>query len=1025
MQWKKFLILLGLLLGALSGLRILWMGIFSDIQHVPSKNGELHLRNWNAEDGQIILLDGEWEFYPSKWLQDGKKQRLDGSKPTLIQVPGGWNEPVRAVISAPYGFGSYRLRIYVNPDKHLTYSLRLLSVRTASEVYINGRLVANSGKVADSKEGSTARNLPYTASFTADEEGVIDLVIQVSNYVDSRSGGIARSIKFGSEQAIAQEMKLSVSMQVLTTVIFLIHSAYAFILYLLGSKQKKLLYFSLLTFSFTLSSTLSSDEKLFHQIIYIGSYWDFWISNAAFLIGCYAFLECTNHRELAFWNRIYPVFRLLILGTAGAAGLLNTDQLTTIFPVINLLAGTAVIIAMIAISRTVVKNLRENWLLLFSVLALIHHIIWVLFWRERGYSIVYYPFDLIISMGCLASVWFRNYFNMYKNTNELATALQRMNDHKDQFLANTSHEFRNPLHSILNLAQSVQKREKSVMQDRSLKELETICSVGRQLNLILNDLMDVMSLREGNPRIHLQVIPIQPIVTGVIDMLRLNAEVKSISIVNLIPEDFPPVHADENRIIQIVFNIIHNAVKYTNEGFISISAHQKAGRAYIVIADTGIGMNEAMLKRAFLPYEQGNTDETMIEGGFGLGLNISKQLVELHGGTLEVSSVQGAGSQFIFSLKLADPKVESLKTYASEVLPLHSVTVQEQLPPDREHVASNRPALLIIDDDPVNLQVLEAILPPDGYDVTMTTSAKQALAVLDTKEWDLVISDIMMPVMSGYELTRRIRERYTFTELPVLLLTARSQPQDIQGGFRAGANDYVTKPVEAVELKLRIKALITIKQSIREQLRLEAGWLQAQIQPHFLFNALNAISALSDINLEKMRDLLDEFTNYLRNKFKFHNMDSLVPVEEELSLVRSYLYIEQVRYEDRLQVIWRIDDYGSLRVPFLSIQPLVENAIKHGIMKRKRGGSIQIRIAVMETHAEITVEDDGDGMSEGQLQRILKRNHDSSSGVGLINTDQRLKRHFGTGLDIASMPGEGTAVTFQVPLKREEGSNKL
>jgi sensor histidine kinase YesM len=130
--------------------------------------------------------------------------------------------------------------------------------------------------------------------------------------------------------------------------------------------------------------------------------------------------------------------------------------------------------------------------------------------------------------------------------------------------------------------------------------------------------------------------------------------------------------------------------------------------------------------------------------------------------------------------------------------------------------------------------------------------------------------------------------------------------------------------------------------------------------------------------------------------------------------VRSYLYIEKVRFEERLQVIWEIDDYGELEVPFLSIQPLVENAIRHGVMKRIRGGKIFIRISVYETHAEITVEDDGIGMDEVQLQRILERKADSRSGVGLINTDQRLKRHFGTGLHIKSTLGTGTRVTFHV-----------
>ncbi|MNJ52565.1 Sensor histidine kinase YpdA [compost metagenome] len=130
--------------------------------------------------------------------------------------------------------------------------------------------------------------------------------------------------------------------------------------------------------------------------------------------------------------------------------------------------------------------------------------------------------------------------------------------------------------------------------------------------------------------------------------------------------------------------------------------------------------------------------------------------------------------------------------------------------------------------------------------------------------------------------------------------------------------------------------------------------------------------------------------------------------------MRSYLYIEKVRFEERLEVVWETNDYEELKVPFLSIQPLVENAIIHGIMNRARGGKILIRIFVYNKHAEITVEDDGIGMEEVQLQQILERNADRNSGVGLINTDQRLKRHFGTGLHIESKLGAGTKVTFHV-----------
>ncbi|WP_259445608.1 hybrid sensor histidine kinase/response regulator [Paenibacillus lautus] len=1032
MKKSHMILLIGLLLVILSSLRMVWMVLLPHQEQVSITNGQLDLRHWNADDGGVLLLDGEWEFYPSLWLLDGsRRQRVSAEiEPKLISVPGGWNEALHSEEPTPYGYASYRLRIKVSPKQNVNYSIRVPSVRTSSELYVNGRLLAKSGQVAKTKEEYTAKNLPYSTSFTADKNGVIDVVIQAANYVDSRGGGIARSIKFGSEEAVAQEMKFSVSMQTLGAIIFLMHSVYALILFLLGNKEKKLLYFSLLTLCVTISSLFSNDEKLFHQLFYIGSDWDFRLSNAAFMIGCYALLECTDHRELPYWRRVYPVYTVMALGTAAVTLFLAPHQVIMLFPVYYLLGCIAALITIIAIIKKVIQDIKSHLLLLFSMLALVHHFLWSLFWRESGLSIVHYPFDLIISMGCLASVWFKAYFIMHANTKEIAATLQRVNDHKDQFLANTSHEFKNPLHSILNMSQSVLNREGHLLQDRSVKELETVLSVGHRLTLILNDLIDVMSLREGNPRLQEKAILIQPIITGVIDMLQFNAEAKSVNIANQIPEDFPPVIADENRLIQIVFNLLHNAVKYTNEGVITIQALAEDGRAYIVIADTGIGMDEDMLKRLFLPYEQASASETMIEGGFGLGLSISKQLIDLHRGTLEVSSVLGVGSKFTFSLKLAELNVEdeelvsnSFKPFTIQPAPTQEtapiILDKEDIPPAAKPTTSiamncDRPLLLIVDDDPVNLQVLETILPSDDYDVTMATSGKEALAILDTREWDLVISDIMMPQMSGYELTRRIRERYTLTELPVLLLTARSQPKDIQSGFLAGANDYVTKPVEAFEIRSRIEALTTIKQTVREQLRLEAAWLQAQIQPHFLFNALSAVTALSDINLDKMRHLLDELSNFLRYKFSFQDTDGLVSIKEELSLVRSYLYIEKVRFEERLQVVWEVDDCEELQIPFLSIQPLVENAIRHGIMKRTRGGEIHIRISVHDTLTEITVQDNGIGMDEVQLQRVLERNTDRSSGVGLINTHQRLKRHFGTGLHIKSTLGKGTEVTFYV-----------
>ena len=1031
MKKYQIILLLGLLLIILSSSRLLWMDSFRDQKLEPIKDAQFDLRDWHAGDGDILLLDGEWEFYPSQWLiEDRQQQELDQGEPTFIELPGKWDEALHTEESTPYGFGSYRLRLYVDPEEDFNYSIRIQSIHSSSEVYVNGQLLAKSGQVAESAEDHIAKNLPYSTSFTADENGVIELVIQVANFEDSRGGGLVRSIKFGSEEAIAAETKVSISMQLLTAIVFLVHAVYALVLYVLGNREKKLLYFSLLIFSIVLTTTLSNDEKLFHQLFYIGKVWDFRLANAAVMMIPYALLECTNHRELPYWGRISPIYTIMVLGTVGITLFSDPHQVIMLFPVYYFLFGISVVITAITIFIKITKDIKGNLLLLISLLALVHHLIWMQIWRGYGLSLIHYPFDFIISIGCIAAVWFKDYFNMHANTKELAATLQRMNDHKDQFLANTSHEFKNPLHSILNMSQSVLNRERHLLQERSIKELETVLSVGQRLTLLLNDLIDVMSLREGNPRLLKKPVFIQPIVTGVIDMLQFNVEVKSIKIVNQIPENFPPVVADENRVIQIVFNLLHNAVKYTNEGVISIQSFEKDGRALIVITDTGIGMDEDMLKRIFHPHEQANSNMTMIEGGFGLGLSISKQLVELHGGTLDVSSALGEGSKFTFSLKLADLKAReenevsnSFKQFVRQAAPSLekvSIDLDDAKIPEAMKITTSidmnreRPLILVVDDDPVNLQVLESILPPDKYELTMVTSGKEALALLNTKQWDLVISDIMMPQMSGYKLTRMIRRRFQFTELPILLLTARSQPQDIQSGFLAGANDYVTKPVEAMEIRSRIEALITIKQSVQEQLQLEAAWLQAQIQPHFIFNVLNSVMALSETNLDRMRTVLNEFSNFLRYKFQFQNMDELIPIDDELSQVRSYLYIEKIRFGERLQVVWKIDDCEKLKIPFLTIQPLVENAIRHGIMKRIRGGKVLIYVSVYETYVEISVEDDGVGMDEDQVQRLLERKAESRSGVGFINTDLRLKRHFGTGLHIKSTPGIGTTVSFKV-----------
>lgn len=606
----------------------------------------------------------------------------------------------------------------------------------------------------------------------------------------------------------------------------------------------------------------------------------------------------------------------------------------------------------------------------------------------------------------------------------LAIRLQKEMKQKDDFLANTSHELRNPLHGIINIAQTILHNPSTELDNKIKGNLELQLTIGQHMSQTLGDLLDITRLNENQIKLEKENLNVGAVSLGVIEMLVIQVENKNIEIKMDVAKDFPVVRADKNRFIQILYNLLHNAVKYTEEGTITVSASLEKGLAAIHITDTGIGIDEKTLETIFEPYEQGDSSITAIGGGLGLGLSICRELVNLHDGTIRVESVLGEGSKFTFTLPLSQGLVKEHRKETTPVLinpgeyPIKETKIAMNVLMkafNKNRLLTYKPKILAVDDDPVNLRVLTSILTEVQYVVEVVTSGKAALEKLASNEWDLVISDVMMPTMSGYELTRIIREKYSIAELPIILLTARGHVDDIYTGFLAGANDYVTKPVDAVELNVRVQALSHLQASINERLGMEAAWLQAQIRPHFLLNTLNAIASLGEIDIARMTRLIENLADYLQKSFYLKNQAKLVPLQDELDLIQAYLYIENERFGDRLKVTWEIDDVKGVMVPPLSIQTLVENALNHGILKRIIGGCVTIRIRDDENYTEITVIDDGVGMDKVSLKEVLKMKPGKKQGIGLINTEQRLKRLYGKGLQITSELDIGTTVTFIIP----------
>ncbi|MDA0865001.1 MAG: ammonium transporter [Cyanobacteria bacterium] len=410
-------------------------------------------------------------------------------------------------------------------------------------------------------------------------------------------------------------------------------------------------------------------------------------------------------------------------------------------------------------------------------------------------------------------------------TAELAqanTELKQLDRLKDEFLANTSHELRTPLNGIIGIAESLIDGVTGKLSPATRANLSLIVGSGRRLATLINDILDFSTLQSHGMTLRPQPVRLGQLVDGVLALSTGLNRAKQLQLVNAIPADYPAVWADENRLQQILHNLVGNAVKFTGSGAVRVAAALKEDdpekKMVITVADTGVGIPQDKLERIFESFEQADGSVGRQYGGTGLGLAITKQLVERHGGQIWVESTVDVGSQFHFTLPLAtpeqraaDPAQRSEPLYLPALKDLVEVLPEGDAPLSpatvAESVALNqRFKLLLVDDEPVNLQVLQNHLSMENYAIAQAASGSEVFQVIEQGfQPDLILLDVMMPKMTGYEVTRKLRERFSAHELPILMLTAKNQVHDLIEGLETGANDYLAKPVAKKELLARIK----------------------------------------------------------------------------------------------------------------------------------------------------------------------------------------------------------------------------
>ncbi|WP_025542646.1 hybrid sensor histidine kinase/response regulator [Vibrio parahaemolyticus] len=495
--------------------------------------------------------------------------------------------------------------------------------------------------------------------------------------------------------------------------------------------------------------------------------------------------------------------------------------------------------------------------------------------------------------------------------------IQKQNDElqladklKDEFLATTSHELRTPLHGMVGIAETLVSGANGVIPASQKYQLDIIIKSGQRLANLVDDLLDYHKMRYGSMDIQKSAVSLASATRLVLELSNHLLGNKTIRIINQVPADLKAVSADPQRLEQVLYNLIGNAIKYTSEGKIVISATIVDDHVRVQVVDTGQGIPAEHLEHIFEPLIQAGQDASRYRQGAGLGLSISRQLIELMGGSLYVSSQPMVGTTFSFTLPLASEE----EIQATQTLVAHG---HFQIPEinlengDDLSLPENPdgPLLYVADDEPVNLRVLESFLRLEGYRVRTVSDGPETLALVEQEKPELLLLDIMMPGMSGYQVCSELRETYDHAELPIIMLTALSQTEDRVRGFEAGANDYLSKPFNKQELAARIQAHLTASKA--EMRHMENKVLESELRQRAVVEAslletqgrlLEQLESAPEAIICLREDQRIRFANEAACKLFKRSLEQLKRSSADELIAPKYLTVKQPHYCGKIDI---------------------------------------------------------------------------------------------------------------------------
>lgn len=391
-----------------------------------------------------------------------------------------------------------------------------------------------------------------------------------------------------------------------------------------------------------------------------------------------------------------------------------------------------------------------------------------------------------------------------KEAKEVADAA---NQAKSEFLANMSHELRTPLNGILGYGQIL--RQSNNMSEKEKKGIEIINQCGSHLLTLINDILDLSKIEARKMELNTGEFHLPAFLQGVVEICRIKAEQKGVEFVYHLDGRLPTgVNTDEKRLRQVLMNLLSNAIKFTDKGKViftvkadkvndideeEITVH----RVRFQVKDSGIGISPDHLEKIFLPFEQVGSIQKQSEGT-GLGLAISQKIVGLMGGALQVQSQLGEGSTFWFEVELTEAKAWA---EAIKLVPQGTIAGFKGQPRK----------ILVVDDRWENRSVVVNLLEPLGFEMFEAEDGRDGLAKIAQFQPDLVVTDISMPVMDGYEMLAQMRQNSQWSNIAVIVSSASVFDSDRQKSLDAGANEFLPKPIQAESLLAALQKLLQLE----------------------------------------------------------------------------------------------------------------------------------------------------------------------------------------------------------------------